>query len=212
MFPIKANSVCDLSAGRYFATFAEWVGFCFDAAEPFAITPTTAQSISAWLSGPRLVAECGQMSITAINELMQAMPFDTIQIDNDLPFDQLSRNISTVIRRIVVQPTTSLEDITIIIAAQKPYVAHFLIDFATNALYWEQLGIDTQLLPQDVVHLCRQASVMLQFPFTEANILSIIEQCQPTAIAFESGMEEAVGIRLFDEIAVVIEQLDEAGY
>ncbi len=53
---------------------------------------------------------------------------------------------------------------------------------------------------------------MLQFPFTEANVLSIIEQCRPTAIAFESGMEDAVGIRLFDEIAVVIEQLEEAGY
>lgn len=212
MFPIKANSVRDLSAGRYFATFAEWVGFCFDAAAPNAITPTTAQSISAWLSGPRLVAECGQMSVTTINELMQTMPFDTIQTDNDLPFDQLSRNISTVIRRIVVMHTTSIAEIETIIAAQKPYIAYFLIDFATNALSWEQLGIDTQLLRQDVAKLCRQAAIMLQFPFTEANVLSIIEQCRPMAIAFESGMEDAVGIRLFDEIAVVIEQLEEAGY
>lgn len=212
MFPIKANSVCNLSAGRYFAIFAEWVGFCFDTTAPHAITPNTAQSISAWLSGPRLVAECGQMSVTAINDLVQAMPFDTIQTDKDLSFEQLERNISTVIRRVVVQPTTSLEEIETIIAAQKPYIAYFLIDFATNALSWEQLGIDTLLLPQDVAHLCRQASIMLQFPFTESNVLSIIEQCQPKAIAFESGMEEAVGIRLFDEITVVIDQLDEAGY
>ncbi len=205
---IKANSINNLSDGRYFSTFAEWVGFNFNPNSTQSVDIATAKEIAGWLHGPRIVGEFDDQPLTRINEVAEALQLDTVQTDIDLDYTKLHPNISTIIKRVVIDDTIDADRLESILMSGTG-IAYFLLDFVEKNSLWKDIEKHQALKPAFLQELCEEYRIILALPFTSQNVLSIVEQTQPFAIALASGQEEKVGIRAFDELTAIIEQLEE---
>ena len=204
---VKANSINNLSDGRYFATFAEWVGFNFNPQNPNGIDLPTAVMIMGWLAGPRIVGEFDDLPPETINNIAQELQLDTIQTDLDLSGSYLLPIISTVIRRIVILPTTTAANILEVIENAKG-VSYFLLDFQTHQLTWDSVEQHASVHLPFLQRLCSTHPILLAALFTSANVLSIVNGIGAAGIALLGGNELQPGIRLFDDVQDIIEQLE----
>lgn len=205
---VKVNSINNLSDARYFATFAEWAGFNFNPEDAAFLPLATARELMGWMSGPRMVGEFGNAPEALINQVAQELKLDTIQTDTDLNYQQLIPQISTIIRRITLTANTQAKQLEAVLERTAPHTAYFLLRFTETAINWaewqETTSFDTAYLQQ----LCTDYNILLQLPFTPANVLPIINTIQPAGIALDSGQEIKTGLRAFDDVADIVELLE----
>lgn len=204
---VKANSINNLSDGRYFAPFAEWVGFNFNTQNPNGIDLPTAVMIMGWLAGPRIVGEFDDLPLETINNIAKELQLDTIQTDLDLPTTRLLPIISTVIRRIVVTPNSTANDILAVVENAQG-VAYFLLDFQTHQIEWHSIEQHTSINVPFLRYLCTEYPILLAAVFTTANVLTIVNDIPAAGIALLGGNELQAGIRVFDDVQDIIEQLE----
>ena len=207
---IKASSINNLSDGRYFATFAEWMGFNFSPTSLQFVTLERANEIKNWVFGPRLVGEFDGLEIDQINPIVEALQMDTIQTDLDLDFRILSPIVSTIIRRIVVDKSMNSKDLSQTIKQTANVTAYFLLDFVMHQITWTELQnnpiLDATFL-QDLTAKYPQ-KIILSMPFTAQNVLELVDSIQPFALSLAGGNELKTGLRAFDDIDPIVRLLE----
>lgn len=207
---IKASSINNLSDGRYFATFAEWMGFNFSPTSPQFVTLEQATQIKNWVFGPRLVGEFDALAIDQINPIVEALQIDTIQTDLDLDFRQLSPIVSTIIRRIVIDKKLKDKDLSQIIEDTANGTAYFLLDFLSHQITWQDLQNSPTLSTTFLQKIAAKypQKIILSMPFTPQNVLGILDQIQPFALSLAGGNELKTGLRAFDDIDPIVNLLE----
>lgn len=79
---IKFGSITNLTDARYAAAvYADWVGFCFIPGHPRYIEPIKAKEIIDWLSGPKMVAELGELGPDVMKSALEVLMIDTVQVN-----------------------------------------------------------------------------------------------------------------------------------
>lgn len=209
LLKIKAAQIHNLSDARYFATFAEWLGIDFNPASEKSVDLSTAQELIGWVSGPKIVGEFGEQNdLTQINNICQALQISTIEIAETVYIDytQLSPVVDTIIRRIRLNPqlmnTNILESL---LSSLAPHTKYFLLELPFT---WQQLQMQSAFTPAFFKELCQHYAIILQMPFTVASVSEIATGIQPYAFNFVGSSEEAVGIKSFEAINDMIEQLE----
>ncbi len=205
---IKASKINNLSDARYFSTFAEWIGFNFSPESPSYVSLDKAKEIIGWLAGPRIVAEFGKQDVEYINAVCRALKLDTIQSDLDLNFGELDSMISTVMKHIEVDKDLDDSRLESILMANSGKVAYFVLDFTQMSYSWQELQTHPYFSPEKLKDWCENYPIILHLPFTPENVLEIVEQIQPFALNVAGGTEDKVGLRAFDDIDPIIEQLE----
>ncbi len=210
---VKASGVNNLSDARYFAPFAEWVGLPFDTNNPTnnALTVDVAKEIMGWLSGPRIVGEFGAEPMEVINKICEELMIDTIQITKDIDATKLSPKISTIIKRIVINDLIDEDRLESMLSAGSGKVAYFVLDFvsANPNITWQQIQLHEELHPDLLSELCAMYPIMLQLPLTPNNVHTVLELVPDVhALNLAGGNEISVGVRAFDDIDPIIEQLE----
>ncbi|MFK7905250.1 MAG: hypothetical protein AB8B69_09005 [Chitinophagales bacterium] len=205
---IKASGINNLSDARYFSTFAEWIGFNFDAESSNYMALEKAKEIIGWLAGPRIVGEFDKQNIEYINAVCTALKIDSIQTDLDLNFSLLSPVVSTVMKRIVVDGFLDSSRLESILMANSGKVAYFILDFTQAPYSWEELQNHPHFSPTQLKEWCEDYPIVLHLPFTPENVLEIVEQVQPFALNMAGGTEDKVGLRAFDDIDPLVELLE----
>lgn len=206
---IKVNSIANLSDARYFATFAEWAGFNFNPVNAGFIPISTARELIGWMSGPRIVGEFGDASIEQVNQTAVLLGLDSIQMNHAIDYRQLAPIISTIIRQVFITPHTKAEELQVLLDKEAPFTASFLLNFKDAGISWESLQqADSKLRPKVLNQLCKDYNIILQLPFHAGNVLKIVDEISPSGIAVDSGEEIKTGIRSFEDIAGIIEQLE----
>ena len=56
--------------------------------------------------------------------------------------------------------------------------------------------------------MCSEYPIILKMPFSADNVLEIVNAIQPFAIELSGGEEQKVGIRVFDDLDPIVEQLE----
>ncbi len=208
---VKVNSVTNLSDARYFATFAEWAGFNFNPNDAHYVSLITARELIGWMSGPRIIGEFGTAPLENINKTVEMLSLDSIQTDYAIDYKLLTPQISSIIRQVFITPMTKAEELTTILLKEAPYTAYFLLNFTPTAhrMSWDDLlKPDTLISPAFLKQICADYNILLQLPFSAANVLTIVNELAPAGIALDGGMEIKTGIRSFDEVADLIELLE----
>ncbi|MGB1241359.1 MAG: hypothetical protein ACPG49_02485 [Chitinophagales bacterium] len=205
---IKASGINNLSDARYFSTFAEWIGFNFNPESSNYVSLDKAQEIIGWLAGPRIVAEFEKQEVEYINAVCKALKLDTIQTDLDLNFGELETVISTVIKRIVIDQYLDDSRLESILMANSGKVAYFVLDFTQMPYSWQELQNHPHFSPGKLRDWCESYPIILHLPFTPENVVEIVEQTQPFALNLAGGTEDKVGLRAFDDIDPIVEQLE----
>ncbi|HRI26753.1 MAG TPA: hypothetical protein PK239_00050 [Chitinophagales bacterium] len=208
---VKVNQITNLSDARYFATFAEWVGFNLNPDDAHFLPVATARELIGWLYGPRIIGEFGSASADFINQTAVELGLDAIQTNLPLNHQHLHPQISTVIRQIMVTPQTTVAELQNVLQESAPYTAYFLLNFTQSGATWETLANQTkpQYLNSSLLQtLCTDYNILLHINFTPQNILPILHQTQPAGIALNSGQEIKTGLRSFDEVNALIDLLE----
>lgn len=212
---IKAGAINNLSDARYFAVFAEWVGFCFDTQHAQHILPISARELMGWIVGPRIVAECGTLPLETINHLVSDLSIDVVQADYDLDRAVLHPIVGLFIRRIAIEPQTTPAEVGAIMGKYAASNAHvcFLLDFnatdlsdsallnnAENNVIWSG-----ELLQK----WCSQYQIIFSLPaYTPHAVLQLINYLNPLGIEFLGETEQVTGIKSFENLNDIIDVLD----
>ncbi len=214
---IKAGSINNLSDARYFAVFAEWVGFCFDAPAP--IIPATARELMSWIVGPHLVAECGMLGIETINRLVAELSIEAVQADYDLDMMALHPIVTLFIRRIVLTAHTKPADVKAIMdkyPAENSQI-YFLLDFgADKSSEGGRAALPARQNPNSVwtdqlLHdWCKHYRIILSLSnyYTPENILEFVNTINPLGIEILGETEKLTGMRSFDNLNDIIDALE----
>jgi len=204
---VKAGKVNNLSDARYFAPFAEWIGFDFDTNSPHCLPISSALAIKNWLAGPRFVAEFGVgATSTTINSICDPLMIDTVQLSSEVDVHTLLPIISSIIWRIEVPAIFDMAMIEHAIKAHA-YASYYLLDFTTTHT-WESLKNNSEIPLSAWQDLCKRYAIILQLPFTPQNVKEVVNAFPAFAINLLSGTEQKVGLRAFDDIDPIIEQLE----
>ena len=208
---IKAGFISNLSDARYFAPLAEWIGLNVDTGETGYIDLEKAAEIISWLSGPAIVAECGEADENAVNEILQTLPeVSFIQSRITLNKDKLIRPETGIIRHIVLDELWTSDSLLTCIVHEESQTAYFLLD--CHHYSWEDLkkssssnGISLPFLKD----LLEQYSIILDMPFSPETLTEIIHTLPLKYLQLKGGEEEKTGIRSFEELDSLLAVLEE---
>ncbi|MGB1205888.1 MAG: hypothetical protein ACPG5B_09590 [Chitinophagales bacterium] len=203
---IKASHITNLSDARYFATFTEMMSFNFDKDSKNSVSTSLAKEMIGWITGPRIIGEFGNQKENYINEIANSLQISDIQTNINLNFAKLNPIISTIIQRIEINEFLDADRLEALLFSQNQGIAYFLLDF--SAYTWEILQKHTHFSPAFLSDLCSEYPIILKMPFSADNVLAIVNTIQPFAIELSGGEEQKVGLRVFDDLDPIVEQLE----
>ena len=196
IYQIKLGGVNNLSDARFAAAVGiNYIGFSFNPSNPAYIPPIKAKEIIDWTSGSHIVGEFGEQDIEEIQTISELLNIDIIELENDLLPDELGSFELPIIKKI------SLKDFN-------PDMFSQLINAYTGKVQsfhfydWEHLLIKNTGLLKEV-----KEQVFIDLNPNLENWKAVLAEINPFGIHLSGENEEKTGIRDFDELNDLIEQL-----
>ena len=208
---VKASSISNLTDARYFAAWqVDWLGFDLTP-EGLAILPLSeVKEIKDWIEGPRIVGELAVLDIAQSQQIIDFLSLKYIQVGMYTPIEYLnSLTVDGIIKEVVIEPTTTFEQLKSHLNTYFDYVDYFIINFDKHHFTWTSIQNDTHLTITQLQEICAQYEVFLNIDFTPSNIKTILATVQPLGISIKGGMEEKVGFKSYDELDELFEILEE---
>ena len=194
---VKISNVTNLSDARYCAGMGvEMIGFSLDENSEDYVDATKFAGITGWLAGVKLVGEIsGQPEID-----LSAYPIDSLQINTPTLFDFFAEVEVPVLLSIQVRDLAHLEGSAKVMEEYKNRVAYFVLES-------ENLGID-ELTAPILRRLCAKYPVLIGFGLSRDNVNAVLDRIGPAGIALKGGKEIKPGLKDFDELAEVLEEIE----
>ena len=207
---IKASTVRNLTDARYFAAReVEWIGFPLQPGSEDAISPETAKSIIEWIDGVKMVGEFDFASAEEILEIHRHLWFDAVQVGMFTSPDELKKlSELTVIKEVVIEKSTSEGELQALLTADASLCDYYLLNLEKAGITWESLK---QEVPFSLDFLKKKIAlhkVILAMDFNAGNLHETIRFLQPFGISLTGGIEEKVGLKSFDELDEILDQLE----
>jgi len=208
---VKASSISNLTDARYFAAWhVDWLGFDLTPNGLAILSLPEVKEIKDWIEGPKIVGELAVLDIEQSQQIIDFLDLKYIQVGMHTPVEYLnSLTVDSIIKEVVIEPTTTLEDLKGHLSTYFDYVDYFLINFDKNKLGWASIENGTTLTVDQLQEICQQYEIFLSIDFIPTNIKNILATIQPLGISVKGGMEEKVGLKSYDELDEVFEVLEE---
>ena len=208
---VKASSITNLTDARYFAAWhVDWLGFDLTA-DGLSILPLTeVKEIRDWIEGPKIVGELAVLDAEQSQQIIDFLSLKYIQVGMHTPVEYLnSLNVDSIIKEVIIEPSTTFEELKAHLATYFDYVAYFLINFDKNKLDWTAVESGTTLTIAQLQEVCQQYEIFLSIDFTPTNIKNILAEIEPLGISVKGGMEEKVGLKSYEELDDLFELIEE---
>jgi len=208
---VKASSISNLTDARYFAAWhVDWLGVDLTANGLSVLSLPEVKEIKDWIEGPKIVGELEVLEIAQSQQIIDFLSLKYIQVGMHTPVEYLnSLTVDSIIKEVVIEPTTTFEALGSHLSTYFDYVDYFLINFDKNNLDWMTIENGTILTIAQLQEICEQYEVFLSIDFIPTNIKKILATIQPLGISVKGGMEEKVGLKSYDELDEVFELLEE---
>lgn len=195
---VKINAVTNLSDARYGAGMGvNLMGFCLDAANYKYIEALKMSAITQWIAGVQIVFEFDQFDFEQYEVAIEAAVPQYIQVNSTDEWDMLEKTAIPIIHRIDMGHNHA--DLAALVNDSPAYF--ILLDGLTSDIIEAQ----SILLKE----LCESKKICLGGAIDKHNIISILEAIAPWGIAIEGGEEEKPGLKSFEEMADILELLEE---
>jgi phosphoribosylanthranilate isomerase len=200
---VAVNNINNLSDARYCAGMGvDILGFCLTEDKPGYMSPTAIKEIAGWVSGVKIAGEFLDEPIDIINDLVDVCGLHLVQLNELYLLDDISRIKVPVIQRVVINKDTDETELVDSLRLYQNKVRYFLIttdDFT---------GID-ETNSRFLADLAKQFLILLGFGITKEGVLNILEEVNPAGIALKGGHEIKPGLKTFDELSEILEELED---
>ena len=197
---VKISSVTNLSDARYCAGMGvDIIGFDLDEGSDHYVSPSKFKEIERWISGVKLAGEFTQNNIEIIKKALQNYQLDYLQISDTNLLDPLGKVGIPIILKLEWDPnkTNFLESIT---QNQPSHPEYFLLDNDREPEIEEI---------KKLKKLCSEFPILLGFGFSKHDIEQLLSTISPGGIALKGARELKPGFYDFDEMAEILELLEE---
>lgn len=201
---VKASSITNLSDARYFSAYpVDWLSYqCNPISKKYADN-NTIHAFLGWVSGPKCCLEVSGLSNDKINALLSNISADGLEMDSAQQFDFSEKEL-TIFRRLYITPASNFESLEQEMASLQESTDYFVLDFTLNQVSLTDDFIKTLALNQ----LCDKFSILLDATIEPQKVSSFLE-LGIHGLNIQSGEEQQVGLRSFDDIQDLMEELDE---
>lgn len=205
---LKAGNVTHLTDARYFAAReVDWLGISLDVQAPGGLDVTKAKAILEWVSGPEPVGEFGFAEAGNIREMAIQLGLKWIQLGpHATPEDAAVLGCFQLMKQVVVEPGASATEIIAACTTWEGQVAWIVLDGYTSGASWSDFI--RSWLPRELQECLMRFPILLAFPMSTQE-LEELEQLGPDfGIQVQGGMEEAVGVKSWDDLEAVLDWLE----
>lgn len=195
---VKVGSITNLSDARFCAGFGvDLLGFDINPSSENYISIEQANEIMGWVAGPAFVAEFGEMSVSEILKLQEENKFPFVQVDLIETADELKTRGHQVILHVEIISNASLKELSKAISNEYTQI---IVSCKTPELI---PAIEETLATGSETPLIKSYDV-------ELSQLDHIIQVQPfSGIELKGSQEEKPGFKEYDELADILEALEE---
>ncbi|UPL50907.1 phosphoribosylanthranilate isomerase [Hymenobacter sublimis] len=203
LVPVMVRGINNLSDARYCAGMgADSLTFRLDPAFADYLTPETVRELSGWVAGVQLIGEFDALPIEQINQLVQECGLHAVLLHRRHPADELAALTVPALRFITWIPDMVHEDVEMLLREQAPFYQGFVLATAPTPLP----------NPAEVIRLteyARQYPMWLGAGFAPDSLRDYVQALNPAGIVLQGGDEIKPGLRDFDEMEAVFEQLED---
>jgi phosphoribosylanthranilate isomerase len=207
---IKADNITNLTDARYFAAKeVEWLTFNFTEGSHAYIEPMKARAMFEWVAVPNIVGAFERVTAEEAHFYAQSWGLKAIQVGS-MTLNEAILKIENVeiIKEFDIEIFTNPQFLRQEMTLLKDKVSVFQFNFQQNGITWEDLQQPTSMLIlQDLENLCKDFNIILKIdfqPFMLKDILSI----NPFGLVLEGGEEERVGVKSYDELDEIFDELE----
>lgn len=202
---VKVSSITNLSDARYFAVYpVHWLSFEANSISTKYLPKQKIQEIVGWLEGPKYCLQVAGLNEAEIEEATSGLPIDGLELSEE---QQLNTTEFTIFRRLLINTHSTIEEIETRMNSVEN-TDYFILDFLINDVPVEQLFNDSSSLSiRDLSHLAKAKKIIIAGHFTAEQIAQFLE-FNLLGIDLLGGEEEKVGLRAFDDIQDVMEELE----
>ncbi|MDQ3292099.1 MAG: hypothetical protein M3Q05_12505 [Bacteroidota bacterium] len=200
---VIVNSVNNLSDARYCAGMGvDMLGFCLDETQPHYILPQEIKEIAGWVAGVKLVGEFKKATVEQINALTETCQLDYVQLEKQYLIDEIQQINCPVIQRARFTKDTIESELIEEMHLYKDHVAYFLI-FSDDYQTIDETNI------RFLQDLARDFKIIIGFGITKENVAEVLQKVKPEGIALRGGHEIKPGLKEFDNLQEIFEELEE---
>lgn len=197
---VKVSEVNNLSDARYCAGMGvDMLGFHLDENHPRFIDINTVKEITNWVHGVQVVGEFSASNIDNINYLAEELKLDFIELPVSFSPDDISKLQKAVILKLNLSKGSE-SDISEIIDQYSPFVEYFLLE-----------SEDSDSI-EEIKSLLKiwnsSGKLLLGIGINKDSLPEIENSIKPAGIALKGGDEIKPGLKNFDELADILEELE----
>ena len=207
---IKAGSITNLTDARYFSAWeVEWLGFNLSQGEENAISPLQVAAMREWVEGPKIVGEFSLSSKEDILHQVAELQLDAVQVGmfTDLTTVMDLSNELPVIKEIVIEKSSSAGDIEFMLSHFSPHASYFLLNFDKGGFTWAEVKKGGILSPEILRDFCQRYPILLGIGVQASEVKDMLAYLQPAGLNLLGGEEEKTGIKSYDDVDDIFEQL-----
>ncbi len=206
---IKASQIANLTDARYFAAMgADLLGFSLDPASESYTDPKKVGEIRDWVEGPAIVGEFGVATVDSIREAHKLLKLDMVQVG---PFQNANvlglLDGIPIIKEIVIDGFTDAQEVAALCGDTTKFVKYFILDFFKNGISWSDLKSESGFELSILKEICQKHSVLLSIDVVPEEVEELLSTLQPAGLSVFGGEEELVGVKSFDDLDELFDQL-----
>lgn len=208
---VFAGSITNLTDARYFAAQGvEWLSFNLQEGAETFIEPRALSAIRAWVDGVQVV---GEFDLTVANNIQQQIAqyeLNAVQLGMVTPLETALILESTVplIKEIVVEPTTTAQELKTLFETWQPLVQFFVLNFTKNNMTWAMLHDNKPLSVHGLTKLCDDFLIVLSIDLEPEVVFDMLNALHLYGIHVKGGVEEKVGYKSFEALDTIFESLE----
>ena len=196
------TNINNLSDARYCAGMGvDILSFKLTENQPGYILPAAVNEITGWIAGVQVAGEFHESPTEEINQLAETCNLSQVLLTSCYLVDDLVKIKVPVIQQLSVNKDTTEDELVLHFEVYKEYVSAFLLTSPDFTI------IDETNIPL-LKSLTSRYPVILGFGLIKNNILTVLDQVNPSGIALKGSDEIKPGLKSFDELAEILELLE----
>lgn len=204
---IKAGAITNLTDARYFAAWGvEWIGFSLDSTSEKFVPSTTLQAIKSWIDGVKIVGEFGWQDSQNILEIAEGLQLDGIQLNMTSSIsDAKHLQKFYLFKELVLEKDKKLTDYRTYLESFSSLIQCFILNFSKNGFTWEDIAVEIPTLRT----LVSDFPILIQSNLQPNQMVELLKAVNPCGVHLLGGEEEQVGVKSFELMDEILEQLSD---
>lgn len=202
---VKICGITNLEDARFASgAMVDYLGFIFTESSPRYIDPEKAGAIVNWVEGPEKIGVFMNQPLDDVNVLAKFSGIDLVQLHGNETIEYCQLIEKPIIKVIHVGESSTKEEIETQVALYSEVADYLLFDTKANGKFGGTgKTFDWSLLDE----IADDIPFFLAGGLNPENVSQAIETVQPFAVDLNSGVEEEPGLKDFEKIEQLMENL-----